>query len=126
MHALRGIEIYNNRPVLYGLGEFIRQMDVIGLAGQGGPERSVGPPDAEMPVKLESIIAITEFADGNLKEVRLHPIETRYDAEKLSLRGIPRIALPETVQRILGRLQELSAPLGTMIEIQGDIGVIRP
>ena len=34
VHALRGIEIYNGRPVFYGLGEFIRQMDVIGLAGR--------------------------------------------------------------------------------------------
>lgn len=126
VHALRGIEIYNNRPVFYGLGEFIRQMDVIGLAGQGGPERSVGPPDAEFPAKFESIIAISEFAGGNLKEVRLHPIETRYDAEKLALRGIPRIAPPDTAQRILRRLQELSAPLGTTISIQGNIGVIRP
>lgn len=126
VHALRGIEIYNNRPVYYGLGEFIRQMDVSGLAGQGGPGRSEGPPGAEMPVKFESIIAINEFAGGELKEVRLHPIETRYDAEKLALRGIPRIAPPEIAQLILSRLQELSAPLGTRIEIRGDIGVIRP
>lgn len=126
VHALRGIEIYNNRPVFYGLGEFIRQMDVIGLAGQGGPERSVGPPDAEFPAKFESIIAISEFAGGTLKEVRLHPIELRYDESKLSLRGIPRIAPPQIAQRILRRLQDLSAPLGTTIAIEGNIGVIRP
>lgn len=126
VHALRGIEIYNNRPVFYGLGEFIRQMDVIGLAGQGGPERDVGPPDAEFPVKFESVIAISEFAGGNLKEVRLHPVEARYDETKLALRGIPRIAPPAIAQRILRRLQELSAPLGTTIEIEGNIGVIRP
>lgn len=126
VHALRGIEIYNNRPVFYGLGEFIRQMDVIGLAGRGDPQRSVGPPDAEFPVKFESIIAINEYEGGKLKEVRIHPVDGRYDETKLARRGIPRIAPPEIAQRILLRLQELSAPLGTDIQIVGNIGVIRP
>lgn len=126
VHALRGIEIYNNRPIFYGLGEFIRQMDVIGLAGRGDPQRSVGPEGYEFPAKFESIVAIAEYAEGELQEVRIHPIETRYDEEKLALRGIPRIAPPEVAQRILTRLQELSAPLGTDIRIRGDIGIIRP
>ncbi len=126
VHALRGIEIYNNRPVFYGLSEFIRQMDVIGLAGRGDPQRSIGPPDAEFPVKFQSIIAINEFEGGELKEVRIHPVEARYDETKLARRGIPRIAPPEIAQQILRRLQELSAPLGTEIQIQGNIGIIRP
>jgi len=126
VHALRGIEIYNNRPIFYGLGEFIRQMDVIGLQGRGGPNRSIGPPGFEFPVKFESIIAISEFEGGDLKEVRIHPVEARYDEEKLSLRGIPRLAPPAIAQRILRRLQALSAPLGTEISIEGNIGVIRP
>lgn len=126
VHALRGIEMYKNRPIFYGLGEFIRQMDVIGLSGRGDPQRSIGPPDAEFPVKFESIIAISEYAGGELKEVRIHPVEARYDETKLAQRGIPRIAPPAIAQRILRRLQELSAPLGTDIQIEGNIGVIRP
>jgi poly-gamma-glutamate capsule biosynthesis protein CapA/YwtB (metallophosphatase superfamily) len=127
VHALRGIEIYKNRPIFYGLGEFIRQMDVIGLAGRGDPARSTGPADAlEMPVKYESIVAISEFSGGTLKEVRIYPIEARYDEQKLALRGIPRPAPPAIAQRILRRLQALSAPLGTEIRIDGNVGVIRP
>lgn len=126
VHALRGIEIYKNRPIFYGLGEFIRQMDVIGLSGRGDPRRSVGPPNAEFPVKFESILAINEFVGGKLKEVRIYPIEARYDEQKLALRGIPRIAPPAIAQRILRRLQELSSPLGTDIQIEGNIGIIRP
>lgn len=126
VHALRGIEIYNNRPIFYGLGEFIRQMDVIGLSGRGDPRRSMGPPDAEFPVKFESIIAISEYAGGELKEVRIHPVEARYAETKLAQRGIPRIAPPAIAQRILRRLQALSAPLGTEIQIVGNIGIIRP
>jgi hypothetical protein len=125
VHALRGIEIYKDRPIFYGLGEFVRQMDVIGLAGRGDPLRSIGPPGAEFPVKFESIVAINEYANGKLKEVRIHPIELRYEEEKLAQRGIPRIAPPAIAQRILRRLQDLSAPLGTQIEIDGNIGRIR-
>ncbi len=126
VHALRGIEIYKNRPIFYGLGEFIRQMDVIGLAGRGDPQRSIGPPNAEFPVKFQSILAISEYQNRDLKEVQIHPIEARYDEEKLALRGIPRIAPPEIAQQILKRLQDLSAPLGTEIRIEGNIGIISP
>ena len=35
VHVLRGIEIYKGRPIFYGLGEFFRQMDVVGLSGMG-------------------------------------------------------------------------------------------
>ncbi|MDP1933019.1 MAG: CapA family protein [Gammaproteobacteria bacterium] len=127
VHALRGIEIYKNRPIYYGLGEFMRQMDVIGLAGRNAPGRDIGPAGfEEMPVKFESIIAINEFRGGELYEVRLHPIELRYDEEKLARRGLPVIAPPQIAQQILRRLQELSEPLGTTITIDGNIGIIRP
>ena len=36
VHVVRGIEIYENRPIFYGLGEFVRQRDVDGLSGLGG------------------------------------------------------------------------------------------
>lgn len=126
VHALRGIEIYKNRPIFYGLGEFLRQMDVIGLAGRNAPARDVGRDGLEFPVKFESIIAINEFRGGELYEVRLHPIELNYAEEKLSRRGIPVIAPPEIAQRILRRLQELSEPLGTTIVIEDNVGYIRP
>ncbi len=126
VHALRGIEIYNGRPIFYGLGEFIRQMDTIGLAGRGDPQRSIGPAGAEFPVKFQSIVAINEFSGGELSEVRIYPIEAGYYEEKLARRGIPRIAPPDVAQQILTRLQALSEPLGTTIQIQGNIGIINP
>ena len=41
-------------------------------------------------------------------------------------RGVPRIAPPEVAQRILTRLQKLSAPFGTTITIENGVGIIRP
>ena len=126
VHALRGIEIYNDRPIFYGLGEFFRQMDIIVLAGMRQQlARSLGPPGAPFPVKYESIIAVSEFANGKLSEVRLHPIELT-DNVRMAQRGLPRIASPEAAQRILTRLQDLSGPLGTTIVIEDGVGFIRP
>lgn len=128
VHVLRGIEIYNNRPIYYGLGEFIRQMDVIGISGRrtdGVLTRSdcAGCPH---PVKYESVIAINQYAGGKLAEIRLFPVELRNDSERMAHRGIPRVAPPDVARRILIRLQELSAPYGTRIQIEGNIGIIRP
>lgn len=125
VHVLRGIEIYNNRPIFYGLGEFIRQRDIGGLAGRGDPSRDAcdGCP---FPAKYESIIAVSEFSGDRLVEVRLHPVELRYESERMAHRGIPETAPAEQGRRILERLQELSEPLGTRITIEGGVGYIRP
>ncbi|HSH76238.1 MAG TPA: CapA family protein, partial [Longimicrobiales bacterium] len=125
VHVLRGIEIYRDRPIFYGLGEFLRQRDVGGLAGRGDPSRDAceGCP---FPAKYESIVAISRFSGDRLVEVRLHPIELRYASERMAHRGIPETAPPDVARRILERLRELSAPLGTTIAIEDGVGVIRP
>jgi poly-gamma-glutamate synthesis protein (capsule biosynthesis protein) len=120
VHTLRGIEIYKGRPIFYGLGEFFRQMDVTGLSGMGLSRGGANSP----PVKYESIVAVSRFERGQLSDVRLHPVELNYDG-RMAHRGIPRVASPETAQRILSRLQKLSTPFGTNIVIEGNIGVIR-
>jgi poly-gamma-glutamate synthesis protein (capsule biosynthesis protein) len=125
VHALRGIEIYRGRPIYYGLGEFVRQMDVIGIAGPGGPSRS-DCDGCPFPVKFQSVIAMNRFEDGELAEIRLYPVELGYEEVRLARRGIPKMAGPEIARQILTHLQELSRPLGTEIAIEGNVGIIRP
>lgn len=122
VHVLRGIEIYKGRPIFYGLGEFFRQMDVVGLSGMGGRGRG---DENSPPIKYESVVALSRFERGQLTEIRLHPLELTNDV-RMAHRGIPRLASPQMAQRILTRLQKLSAPLGTTIAIENNIGVIRP
>ncbi len=135
VHVLRGIEIYKGRPIFYGLGEFFRQMDIIGLSGMGrgrGEGAAAGAAEggegreSDPPIKYESVVAVSRFEHGTLAEVRLHPVELTDRGVRLVHRGIPRLASPETARRILTRLQTLSAPLGTTITIENNIGVIRP
>jgi len=121
VHVLRGIEIYKGRPIFYGLGEFFRQMDVVGLSGMGGRGRG---DENSPPIKYESVVALSRFERGQLTEIRLHPLELTNDV-RMAHRGIPRLASPQMAQRILTRLQKLSAPLGTTIAIENNIGVIR-
>ena len=122
VHVLRGIEIYKGKPIFYGLGEFFRQMDVVGLSGLGGRGRG---DENSPPIKYESIVALTTFRGGQVSEIKLHPVELAEDV-RMAHRGIPKLASPQTAQRILTRLQKLSAPLGTTIVIENNIGVIRP
>ena len=119
---MRGIEIYKGRPIFYGLGEFFRQMDIVGLSGLGGVGRGE---ENSPPIKYESIVAVSRFDKGQLAEVRLYPVQLTDDGVRMAHRGVPRLASPATAQRILTRLQKLSQPFGTTIAIEGNIGVIR-
>jgi len=123
VHALKGIEIYKGRPIFYGLGVFIRQDDVIGLFGRP-ITRNDG--NGTFPVKHWTIVAVNRFEGGRLAEMRIYPVETSYEAKRVAHSGIPRMAPPEVSHQILTRLQELSAPFGTHIAIEGNVGVIRP
>jgi poly-gamma-glutamate synthesis protein (capsule biosynthesis protein) len=133
-HVLRGIEIYKGKPIFYDLGEFFREWDwscdcnfspngdvtqaenvVRGLEARGVVE----------PINYESAIAISKFDKGRLQEVRVYPIWARHDGP-LSRRGLPMTAPPDIAQRILQRLQKLSEPFGTRIDVEGNVGVIRP
>jgi poly-gamma-glutamate synthesis protein (capsule biosynthesis protein) len=122
VHVLRGIEIYKGRPIFYGLGEFFRQMDIVGLSGLGGVGRGE---ENSPPIKYESIVAVSRFDKGQLAELRLYPVQLTDDGVRMAHRGVPRLASPATAQRILARLQKLSQPFGTTIAIEGNIGVIR-
>jgi poly-gamma-glutamate synthesis protein (capsule biosynthesis protein) len=122
VHTLRGIEIYKGKPIFYGLGEFFRQMDTVGLSGLG--PRGRGEANSP-PVKYESVIALVRWDKGQLAEVRLTPIQITDDV-RMAHRGIPHLAPPEVGQRILARLQKLSAPFGTKIAIEQGVGIIRP
>jgi len=132
-HILRGIEIYRNKPIFYDLGEFFREWDwscdcdTNPTSPQTTAERTVAGLNNRSvvePINYESVIALSRYDKGQLQEVRLYPIWARQNAP-ISRRGIASLAPPEIAQRILARLQTLSKPFGTVITIEGDVGVIR-
>ena len=79
---------------------------------------------------FESVITESRFDHGQVAEIRLYPIDLGYGM-KLTESGIPRVASAEKGMQILKRLQAISAPYGTKIDIVSDtdwhyLGVIRP
>ncbi|MBV1811496.1 CapA family protein [Pseudomonas viridiflava] len=141
-HQLRGIEIYKGKPIYYSLGNFFFMENQQFPITRDEYEKDRVEPGAMTEAEFmehrrvhgvfkeqiwyESVIAVNRFSStGTLQEVVLHPVEMHWQDERDADRGIPRLAYGADAQRILTRLQRLSAAYGTSLEIAGDQGVIR-
>lgn len=141
-HFLRGIELYQGRPIFYSLGNFVFHNDTVrrqpepaysrqGLGsddtpGDWGAARSGGgaygfPTD---PAFYRSAIAVCDFDGGELREIRLHPLDLGF-GKPMSQRGRPIPAGREVADEIIGWLQRLSELYGTRIDNEDGIGVVR-
>jgi poly-gamma-glutamate capsule biosynthesis protein CapA/YwtB (metallophosphatase superfamily) len=140
-HLLRGIELYRDRPIFYGLGNFIFQNDLVLRQPADLYEQFQMPPEAT-PADLydrrtrndtlgfaadarywESVVVACELRRDGPPNIRLHPIELGFGGPR-SLRGSPRLAEPEHGRAILDRLAALCVPFGTTILADGDAGVL--
>ncbi|MEX0991179.1 MAG: CapA family protein [Actinomycetota bacterium] len=144
IHRMWPIEIYEGRPIFYGLGNFIfsdiqepvtrslyeEGRDLLEKAGVD-PSRAT---DADVSALLnaqgfdddryfESIIAQVAFEGGRAASLRLHPVDLGR-GKRLTESGIPRIAEPERGADILKRLAAMSEPFGTSVAADGGVGVV--
>lgn len=140
-HTLNGIEIYEGRPIFYGLGNFISQSyqsnpkpydyyEARGLHEQRYPEI---PPrrSGSLLSKAEqernrlrmatSVVAKLQYDGGRVKEILLYPILLRKDFLQ---GGRPFLATGEDAQEVLERLSRLSSDYGTEIVIADGVGKI--
>ena len=138
-HLLRGIEIYKGKPIFYSLANFGHMDDALQPLPRDhfallGADPDVVTPAEFMhqwrelllndPALLESVVAVSRFDRGELREIRLYPIDL--DAfGRASRRGLPVLAGDEKAQAILKRLRDLSEPFGTSIIIAGGVGIVR-
>ncbi len=142
-HFLRGIEIYQGKPIFYSLGNFIFENETVqrvpapaysshklgddatpgdwGLARSGGEVYGF-PTD---PVFYRTVVPVCEFTGGALKEIRLYPVSLGF-GRPMSQRGRPMLADADVSREILRWMRDVSAPFGTEIEIEDTVGVIRP
>jgi poly-gamma-glutamate synthesis protein (capsule biosynthesis protein) len=138
-HQLRGIEIYKGKPIFYSLGNFAMMNNSLDDVPLDMYEQfGVNPADATPPellaarnsrsfadpVLYESVVAVSRYVKGRVAEIRLHPIDLGTAVEGAG-KGVPGTASPAVAQRILERMQRLSAPFGTTITIEKGVGVIR-
>lgn len=140
-HVLRGIEIYKGKPIFYSLGNFIFQNDLVYKHPQDIYDRvdlDLDATPADMydkrskhdtvgfpadPSYWESVLGVIEFDGKDLKKIILYPLDLGHTKPRPQ-RGRPVIARGEKAGAILERLQKLSEPFGTRIDIQGDTGII--
>ncbi|HSM61196.1 MAG TPA: CapA family protein [Longimicrobiales bacterium] len=140
-HVLRGVEIYNGKPIFYSLGNFIFQNETLDFQPADNYEGWDLPPEAlaadfhdrraergtdwsrDVP-NWQAIVAVPVFSSGRLSEVTLHPIGLGFGLARPQL-GRPTLADPELARDIVRQLQELSEPFGTRIDYVDGVGRVR-
>ncbi len=140
-HMLRGIEIYEGKPIFYSLGDFIFQNEtLLRLPAENYQAYDLGA-DAHVadfndsryagdtrgfpsqPEIWESVIAMPAFRGGELVSIEVHPISLQFGAPAW-VRGRPLLADEELSGKILDDLIRISKPFGTTIRAEGGVGVV--
>jgi poly-gamma-glutamate synthesis protein (capsule biosynthesis protein) len=110
---LHGIEIYRDRPIFYGLGNFIFHIS-IELRGNV-PALYTGAP------VFQSVLADCDFDGNRLTSLSIDPITLKSDPGVgeggYRLHGNPQFAIGTEADEILSRLAGLSSRFGTRMEI---------
>jgi poly-gamma-glutamate synthesis protein (capsule biosynthesis protein) len=136
------VEVYNGKALLHGVGTFIFQIELmkylpaeayerydlsdratpaefIEARYQGGTKGHAGD-----PLQWEQAFAVCDFVGECLTEIRIYPIDLGHKRPRTQ-RGRPVPAQGETADRILKRIQRLSAKYGTKVDIRDGIGVVK-
>lgn len=143
-HVLRGIEVYQGKPIFYSLGNFFCQFETLDrLPTQSFDYYDVeddrypsavfdaryyedGEPAGNLayPEYWRTVIPTCEFqADGTLDQIELFPVTLGQERPRPK-RGTPLPATGEEADTILTEITALSAQFGTTIRIEDDIGII--
>jgi poly-gamma-glutamate capsule biosynthesis protein CapA/YwtB (metallophosphatase superfamily) len=144
-HVLRGLELYDGAPLFYSLGNFAMQNETVsrlpaeiydryGLDGDGSVpadlfDERVFDEDGERTGFLsdrafwETVVPVCEFGPDGVEGIDLYPAELGFEATR-PRRGFPRVATGDAATRILDRFAALSAPYGTDVEVDGDVGSV--
>lgn len=139
-HLLRPIEIYNERPIFYSLGDFILHHENVPFAPEEMYAKQNLTSDATMRElfcdrsanytrglmrdrkMLETVIPYFEIEDGKLTYLELMPVELNFD-DPVWRRGNPRFS---TNHGIIERLSLMSKPYGVNIQIDDrGFGVVK-
>jgi poly-gamma-glutamate capsule biosynthesis protein CapA/YwtB (metallophosphatase superfamily) len=138
-HIVRGIEIYKGKPILYSVGNFIFENDLVleqpADAYQAldlGPQAGVAdfddarskndtrsfPADRDM---WQSIIATVRWRGKTLDDITLHPIALGFGRPRIE-RGRPAVADPSTAKAVIDEVAQRSKPFGTDVEFEHGLG----
>lgn len=117
-HMIGGIEVYRGKPIFYGLGSLI-----FDFGGRRTLTTAAGETFSFPDEWFETMVPVTRYRAGRIEEIRVYPFVIESSARKGG--GFPHAPSPEQARHILERVQALSAPYGTVIRIEGGVGIIR-
>ena len=137
-HLLRGMEIYNGKPVFYGLGDFIIQLETLERAPDGmfAKQKLNGNDRLDVlfnkrsnngkrglcydPIMYKSVIPYWQVEDGEIVKMTFMPIEEQF-AQSRGSAGFPQ---KNCKLGIMEHFAELSSCFGTKIKIENGLGVL--
>ncbi len=140
-HLLRGIEIYQGKPIFYSVGNFIFQYEYTQRLPADDYESLSADRDMLAPevfhhisaddtrsfpadrLYWETVLPIVAFEDRQLCSIDLHPVSLGH-GHPWPDRGWPRLADSRSGSEILDWMRELSRPFGTEIRIEDRVGHI--
>jgi poly-gamma-glutamate synthesis protein (capsule biosynthesis protein) len=136
-HRVTGIELVGGKPIFYGLGDFVFQVETISRFPADAYERFGLGEEATaadlvnasrkslLPMvkreAFEGCAAALRFRGGRAVEIRLLPLDLQFDAP-LGTRGRPRWAEPGLGRAIIERIAQQSARYGTKIRFDAERG----
>jgi len=131
VHTLRGVEIYKDKPIFFGVSNFLFQLNQTSIVANPGAGTLTDTeanwrPERHTLDNLEVLMVTAHYEGGKLTEARLYPVDLGQEATRpISRVGVPMTPSPEIAQRILAKVQRISKPFGTNISIENNVGVIR-
>lgn len=146
-HRLRGIEIYNGKPIFYSLGDFIFQYETTSPQGQDiYDDFGVRAPDAlegdlydakgqgnaysllpENAHWWDGAVVVPQFLGHEVQSIVIHPVELGdrppfVSGDGRAQRGTPRIAVGERARSIVEQIAKASRPYGVEITFEDGRG----
>jgi len=139
----RGIEVYRGKPIFYGLGSFIGQGAVRWTPWDAYARYGLSEDAYVTPAEFEAVrsgirpslhshrpgaggsaYVTVRWEDWQCIEVKIHPVVQDSPRGSRGTRGRPMPATGDVARDILARFQEMCEPFGTVVTIQGDVGII--
>lgn len=141
-HILRGIEVYQGKPIFYSLANFIFENDLVELQPADNYEKTSLPVTA-LPSDYfskrskndtvgfpadrkywQSVVAQVVYDnDRTLQGIRLHPVSMGFGQPR-SKRGQPYPSPAAEAEQIFKDLQEVCAPFGTTVSYKNGVGTL--
>jgi len=99
-HTFHGVEIMENSVVLYSLGNFVMDAELVNRAHQGLPEGMA----TVWSMSPESLVIVVDILDGRILKVYIYPII-------LDERGIPQLSKGKQAGEIVDKIETLSCDI---------------